>query len=97
MTVVHVDQYHTHYIGRPGPFGNPWSHKRSAFATSFAPTVQEAIQRFEQYAKSNLDLLLLIADLPEDAVLGCWCKKKGHEPCHGDVIVKLWKEIHGKS
>lgn len=26
-------------------------------------------------------------------VLGCWCKKRGDEPCHGDVIVKLIEEL----
>ena len=25
----------------------------------------------------------------EGKVLGCWCKVKGHEPCHGDVLVEL--------
>lgn len=24
-------------------------------------------------------------------VLGCWCKPG---PCHGDVLIKLWKEKH---
>lgn len=31
-----------------------------------------------------------IQGLPPDAVLGCWCKPKA---CHGDVIIKLWKEL----
>jgi hypothetical protein len=31
-----------------------------------------------------------IRALPANAVLGCWCKPGS---CHGDVIVKIWKEL----
>lgn len=49
----------------------------------------QVLVAFETYARKAL--MVLIAALPEDAILGCWCAP---EACHGDVIVKLWKEIH---
>lgn len=33
----------------------------------------------------------VIRKLPEDAVLACWCHP---ETCHGDVVMKIWKELH---
>ena len=37
----------------------------------------------------------LMGSLPEldGKVLGCWCKKRGDEPCHGDVLAELVKEL----
>ena len=52
----------------------------------------EAIAEFEKDAKNDPALLQAIKDLPEDAVLGCWCKPANK--CHGDVILVLWKELH---
>lgn len=85
MLVVHCKQdLYTHFIGRPSIFGNPYKVGMDGF-------IENVLDRFEQYARQQL--MDEIAELPEDAVLGCWCKPK---PCHGDVIVKLWKEIHAK-
>jgi len=93
MRVVHCgkDRY-THYIGRPSPLGNPY-----AFGESSLPGVinvgnrGEAIQMFEKEVRASLHLITLIAALPADAILGCFCKPRA---CHGDVIVRIWKEIH---
>lgn len=93
MRVVHCKHFdYTHYIGRPGPFGNPYSHRPSKLAAFRTLTVEDAIRKFEEYARRTPELLARIAALPEDAVLGCWCKVQGDEPCHGDVIVRLWEE-----
>lgn len=92
MRVVHCKKSpYTQYIGRPSPFGNPYSHKDDTAAQFTVDTVDEAIVSFEDYARDNASLLQQIKNLPEDAVLGCWCKPG---PCHGDVIVKLWKELN---
>lgn len=37
------------------------------------------------------EMMKLIRELPEDAVLACWCFPL---PCHADRIVKIWKELH---
>lgn len=85
MTVVHCRQStYTHYIGRPSPLGNP-------YRVGAGGTRAEAIQKFETYARQSPRVLAMIRDLPEDAILGCWCSPK---PCHGSIIVQLWKELH---
>ena len=96
MTVVHCRKHsYTHYIGRPSPFGNRFSHLVSHVpGTIKVDTREQAIAMFEKNARRNARLLALIKALPEDAVLGCWCRP---DSCHGDVIITLWKELHGKS
>lgn len=99
MRVVHCKkEAHTHYIGRgPKSIG---LHNRYVWTPSkLAYTVQvsnrdDSLRYFEQDTRRNPKMMAQITALPEDAVLGCWCHPK---PCHGDVIVKLWKEIHEKS
>ena len=83
MKVVHFKKEScTHYIGRPSIFGNPYPIKGN--------NRDLVLEQYEQYARMNL--MEYIKDLPEDAILGCWCSPKS---CHGDIIIKLWKEIHG--
>ena len=83
MRVVNLRKYpYTVYIGRGSKFGNP-------FLIGKDGTREDVIKKFEVYARKQL--VNGIAFLPKDAVLGCYCKPK---PCHGDVIVKIWKELY---
>lgn len=94
MTVVHCKaQSFTHYIGRPSPFGNPYSHRPSSFKTLHVPTREDAIAHFEADVWKHKHMQDLIFALPEDAVLGCWCAPNR---CHGEAIIRIWKKLHGK-
>ena len=88
MRVVHYlhSRDVTHYIGRPSIYGNPF--KIDAYNDR-----DTVIRQYETYARVKPRVLAAIRSLPEDAVLGCWCYPKS---CHGDVIIKFWKEMHGK-
>lgn len=78
------------YIGRPSPFGNPYSHLPNAEELGLIQTRtrREAVRRYETWIRAQIkrddqfvdDLIAL-----EGKVLGCWCKP---EACHGDVILK---------
>lgn len=72
------------YIGRPSIFGNPFYLKNEALRDS-------VVDGYELWVRNQPQVLEAIKALPEDAVLGCYCSPKR---CHGDVIVKLWKEMH---
>lgn len=72
------------YIGRPSIFGNPFWLKSEAQR-------DHVVDSYEAWARNQPKILEAIKALPEDAVLGCYCAPKR---CHGDVIVKLWKEPH---
>ena len=85
MRVVHhKKERYDLYIGRPSIFGNP-------FVIGIDGTRLEVIAKFEEYARSNL--MNEIRQLEEGTILGCWCSPL---PCHGNIIIKLWKEIHNK-
>lgn len=85
MKVVHCKkEKHTLYIGRPTVWGNP-------FVIGKDGNREEVIKKFKTYARNNESLMHLISLLHEDVVLGCFCYP---EKCHGDIIIKLWKEIH---
>lgn len=75
----------THYIGRGSAFGNP-------FVIGPDGTREEVIAKYEVYARNNPILLEQIKRLPSDAVLGCFCKPQA---CHGDIILKIWREYNG--
>lgn len=95
MRVVNLKkEKYTHYIGRGSVFGNP-------FKIEVVGSREKAIELYEAYVRrqisesaigyKKLSLPKAIYDLPEDAVLGCFCKPQN---CHGDVIIKIWRELH---
>lgn len=92
MRVVHCKkESYTHYIGRPGVLGNPFSHKAGTLAKWQVKDRESAIAQFREYALNTPKVLKAIGRLPEDAILGCWCKPLS---CHGDEIVQLWKDLN---
>lgn len=86
MIVVNLrkDKY-THYIGRGSDFGNPFPVK------SYGR--KKCLEKYEEYARNNPALCRAIANLPEDAILGCYCVPLD---CHGFIIIKLREEMHRK-
>lgn len=80
--------YHV-YIGMGTPYGNRFANKipRNQAVAEFERTWREALARPEygssRYATNLLENL-------SGAVLLCHCAPK---PCHGDVLIKLFKEV----
>lgn len=85
------------YIGRPSVYGNTYTHKvlETTCAEQYKPTVADAIDAYEY------DLRVALESDPEfmrneflgpiaGKTLGCWCAPN---PCHGDVLVKLCREV----
>lgn len=90
--VVKVDRRkpnYTVYIGRAWA-GLPESKWNNPFHLyNYANDRALVLKLYEEHVRSKPELM---AALPEliDQVLGCWCYP---EACHGDVLVKLVKEI----
>lgn len=76
------------YIGRPSPWGNPFSHREGTQARYRVDSRAEAVTRYEDYIRASPGLLRLLPTL-RGKRLGCWCAPKA---CHGDVLVKLLAE-----
>ena len=87
MKIVNLrKEKYTHYIGRGSVFGNPFKIGKDG-------TREEVIQKYAYYL-SRLEagcIIDAIYELPENAILGCYCSPLA---CHGDIIVKIWKELH---
>lgn len=79
------------YIGRKismGGWNLPESKWHNPYKLKECASAEECIKKFREYIMQKPDLLAQIHEL-RGKTLGCWCKKKGHEPCHGDVLVEL--------
>lgn len=102
LTVIHVDDVDPKRaprdlpIHRPFYFGNPY-HLNASGSNRKA-----VIEAFEHYIRRYPVMLETIKEIPDGTRLACYCKKpmKTHrmltrdKPCHGDVIAKIWAELH---
>ena len=70
------------YIGRPGPFGNP-------FKIGPDGTREEVVEKYAEWVLTQPELLAKIRSELKGKVLGCWCAPK---LCHGDIIAELANE-----
>ena len=52
----------------------------------------ELVRSYEKYVRDNNELMNSLHELGGKN-LGCWCKPG---VCHGDVLVKLYNEMHGE-
>lgn len=73
------------YIGRPSKWGNPYSHKDDTIAEFKVDTVDEAINKYEEYLLNNDELMKCLPEL-KYKTLGCWCVPK--HKCHGHILKK---------
>lgn len=80
------------YIGRPGPWGNPFSHKPGTLAKHRCATVAEALAAYERWLLGQPELVARAKRELAGKVLGCWCAPG---PCHGDVLARIANEKPG--
>lgn len=79
------------YIGRPGIWGNPFSHKPGTLAQYRVGSAAEAVESYRAWLLSQPALVERARRELRDKVLGCWCKteRNPNAPCHGDVLVAI--------
>lgn len=102
MKVVHcmIEKYDV-YIGRPGKWGNPFTHKDGTRAQYKVASREEAVEKYREYVLSKPELLKALHEL-KGKTLGCWCARKGGLTekdvlvCHGQVLIDLVKERCGE-
>lgn len=76
------------YIGRPGRWGNPFSHQPHALVRreNVVATKQEAVERYEEWINGQPDLLEQAKRELRGKDLVCWCETP---PCHGQVLLAI--------
>lgn len=74
------------YIGRPGPWGNPFSHLPGKGEVQVA-TREEAVAQYKAWLwkrmQSDPEFTAKVGSL-RGKTLGCWCAPAA---CHGDVLL----------
>ena len=73
------------YIGRPGPWGNPYVIGKHGGRA-------QVIASYRGYVTSTPRLMKQLPEL-RGRRLGCYCAPL---PCHGDVLVELIEELERK-
>ena len=74
------------YIGRPSPWGNPFSHREGTLACFRVATREDAVAKFREWFLAQPELVARARRELKGKVLGCWCKPAA---CHGDVIAQI--------
>lgn len=88
------------YIGRFWKLGGwdlPESKWGNPYKVGSDGTLEEVLVKYEARVRGNPELMAALPEL-RGKVLGCFCKqakkcRNGIPPCHGDVLVKLLKEL----
>ena len=82
------------YIGRRWTMGG-WNLAASKWGNPFRKgpgmTAEEMLAKYEALVRGTPELWNSLHELTSKAC-GCWV----HRPCHGDILVKLWKERYGE-
>lgn len=90
MKVVHCKKApYDVYIGRGSKFGNPYSHKEGTSAAWVVETREDAIRLYEEWIRSQPELMAAAKKELKGKILGCWCSPLA---CHGDVLIKIANE-----
>lgn len=55
--------------------------------------MKKMLDIYEEYVRNNSFLMNSLSEL-KNKNLGCWCYPNS---CHGEVLVKLYKEVHEKT
>lgn len=92
------------YVGRGSPLGNPYSHLPGTKARLLVETRKEAIEKYRDWLKHQVDTRGMASILFWELVkfykdfgalkLACWCAPKA---CHAEVIAEMVKEYAGQT
>lgn len=75
---LRTDRYDV-YIGRPGPFGNP-------FVMTETTDRRKAVELFKGWILAQPDLVRRVRRELKGKTLGCYCKPLA---CHGDILAEI--------
>ena len=83
------------YIGRNINMGG-WKLPKSKWHNPFTlknynNDVAQVLQLYRNHVENSPNLIKSLPELTGKNI-GCWCKIKGGEPCHGDILVELYKK-----
>lgn len=83
--LVHRSEPHDVYIGRPSPWGNPFSHKETSLAIYKTKDKKESLAKYREWLPTQPQLIERMKRELKDKTLGCWCRGG----CHGHIIIEF--------
>ena len=89
--VHHKKHPHDVYIGRPGRWGNSFSHKPWAKSEFKTASKAESLNKHRQWVLNNPELIKEIKQELAGKVLGCWCDNP--LACHGLILWQIANDI----
>ena len=70
------------YIGRPGPWGNPFEIGKDGDR-------EEVVEKYAEWLLAQPELVEKAKEELRGKVLGCWCAPK---LCHGNILSQIANE-----
>lgn len=75
------------FIGRPGPWGNPFTHlEHASKGTIRVSTRKAAVEEYRNMIMADPELQARARRELRGKVLGCYCAPR---ECHGDVLLEI--------
>lgn len=71
------------YIGRPGPYGNPFTIGKDG-------SREEVIEKHKNWILTQPELIQKVKTELRGKTLVCWCSPKS---CHGDILLQIANSI----
>ena len=87
---IYIGRDMSHYV--PEALGSKWGNPFRA-KKSNKNSLNKCLKRYEDRIRKDPHLFNAVMEL-EGKELGCWCKPS---PCHGDILIKLFKERQAKN
>jgi hypothetical protein len=78
------------YVGRPSKFGNPFTHKPNTTAEFLVSSQEEAVLRFDEWIRTQPELLEAVKRELRGKVLACWCGPR--DACHAQILATIANE-----
>lgn len=84
---ANLNDPHDVNMGRPGPYGNNWSHKKKSLAKYKTDSVQDSLDCYRNwfYAPEQEEFRKEIILKLTGKILGCWCRSENR--CHVGIII----------
>lgn len=96
---IYIGRDMSFYVG--GAYKSKWANPfkvkkvgaKSNKVKNQCQTLEESLRLYEEYIRNTPELMAALPEL-QNKTLGCWCKPAS---CHGDILIKLLKELDDTS
>lgn len=74
------------YVGRPSPWGNPFTHAEGTLAQLRVPNRDMTVEAYRKWLLEQPELVARARRELRGKILACWCAPLA---CHADVLAEV--------